>query len=963
MYKKILIAIGLVVVISLFGATGAVQAFGQGVVLQNDYGWLDKRDSGLETDTYDYLPYFDDEVELTDGGNAVGNFGEYGEYQIHLRVINQDEKDLGYARVRVEATGTNVMKIEGVWVVRVSAVDPTLPGNQQTYPVLAEVINPAGGVVDIAVPIPAGMGFLVTIAQRGDASINDSPFRTWVAVSDYAGGGLIIDSEDDCGDVYDRIAQASTMDAGYWSEPFEDYDDDPSEANQHFLNIPVGTYNIGVQDTSPDPVHEEPFVAYYDQVDVPEAAYLDVDPCEDATKVVKASVDCAAGIEGANVFMNIAEGAGFLFYDLTPGVLAAGTYDGELSFSVTPWMYWDMAIVQDDDPMNYFLVAQSFNATDREITFDLCADGVDWVQPGMDRDWNSAKLELVPPSNLDTQYFDIKPNPKYPYIPEDPFGLGGGEYKSENVVLKIDPGCCGPDGAFDAKVLLDNKDRWTPCCEEDCWPCGEFCYHGDVVFTGLNGGGGNGANYGCGCYDDIVVNGPATEQDYIDFLDCQGLTPEDFDKPTRWWYLFVPEINPWAFGEPTLFAAATGLPVDLFDPITPALPDYATIFGDGEFYMEPAGVSAMEYDVAMLDGEVMHERGDWFDAAGNQIIAVLEPAAVDPFLVFGDDPDDFNVANGGLIKVFESVADVFPEYWLGSQMGMTWTLLANDWETTPFGPVTDIGRYMYEWWLQHGYLGDIEGHESEYVDVCCFDYSDCDPCEWCEEGCKEICEIPHFWDGGSEIYAISASDVRMNGHWAWSWVMAMYELDLTTGVSEFLYAPDENVTRAEVSTFIGRIMEQEGLMPLGTAAGFPDVAGNWAEDYIMLLADYNIVKGDGGMFYPERELMRDEMAKIIEEAFSAIKTYAGTDYYWDENTTVDPTGEVFADVPASFWAVSYIEELYADGLTDGCGSVGGDLFYCPNDMVTRAQMAKFIVTALQEIEVTQGFWPVLAPEK
>jgi len=48
---------------------------------------------------------------------------------------------------------------------------------------------------------------------------------------------------------------------------------------------------------------------------------------------------------------------------------------------------------------------------------------------------------------------------------------------------------------------------------------------------------------------------------------------------------------------------------------------------------------------------------------------------------------------------------------------------------------------------------------------------------------------------------------------------------------------------------------------------------------------------------------------------------------------------VFGDVPLSYWAVDWIEELYADGITGGCG--GGN--YCPDNSVTRAEGAVFLV--------------------
>jgi S-layer homology domain len=55
------------------------------------------------------------------------------------------------------------------------------------------------------------------------------------------------------------------------------------------------------------------------------------------------------------------------------------------------------------------------------------------------------------------------------------------------------------------------------------------------------------------------------------------------------------------------------------------------------------------------------------------------------------------------------------------------------------------------------------------------------------------------------------------------------------------------------------------------------------------------------------------------------------------------TGTVFGDVPSGSFAAAWIEKLASLGITAGCG----DGNFCPNDPVTRAQMAAFIVKALQ----------------
>jgi hypothetical protein len=50
---------------------------------------------------------------------------------------------------------------------------------------------------------------------------------------------------------------------------------------------------------------------------------------------------------------------------------------------------------------------------------------------------------------------------------------------------------------------------------------------------------------------------------------------------------------------------------------------------------------------------------------------------------------------------------------------------------------------------------------------------------------------------------------------------------------------------------------------------------------------------------------------------------------------------VFTDVPVGYWADKWIEQLAVEGVTSGCGNGN----YCPDNSVTRAQMAVFLVKA------------------
>jgi hypothetical protein len=53
------------------------------------------------------------------------------------------------------------------------------------------------------------------------------------------------------------------------------------------------------------------------------------------------------------------------------------------------------------------------------------------------------------------------------------------------------------------------------------------------------------------------------------------------------------------------------------------------------------------------------------------------------------------------------------------------------------------------------------------------------------------------------------------------------------------------------------------------------------------------------------------------------------------------TGTGFLDVPVTYWAAAWIKQLAAEGITSGCGSGN----YCPETLVTRAQMAIFLLRA------------------
>jgi len=118
----------------------------------------------------------------------------------------------------------------------------------------------------------------------------------------------------------------------------------------------------------------------------------------------------------------------------------------------------------------------------------------------------------------------------------------------------------------------------------------------------------------------------------------------------------------------------------------------------------------------------------------------------------------------------------------------------------------------------------------------------------------------------------------------------------------------------------------------GNSSTFLDVSpANPFYSFIETIASNGITTGCGnGLYCPDQGVTRAQMAVFL------LKSKHGSAY-----SPPPATGGVFSDVPANAFAADWIEELAAEGITSGCG--GGR--YCPNAIVTRAQMAVFLLRA------------------
>jgi serine protease len=192
-------------------------------------------------------------------------------------------------------------------------------------------------------------------------------------------------------------------------------------------------------------------------------------------------------------------------------------------------------------------------------------------------------------------------------------------------------------------------------------------------------------------------------------------------------------------------------------------------------------------------------------------------------------------------------------------------------------------------------------------------------------------------DAGAAVAAVplqSFADVPID-YWAWDFIELLYTAGITggCGVTPFNYCPEATVTRAQMAVFLLRGIHGASYAPPGVGAGtgFGDVpAAYWAAAFIKQLAAEGITSGCGGGNYcPEQPVTRAQMAVFL------LRSKHGPSY----SPPGVGAGTGFGDVPPDYWAAAWIKQLVMEGITSGCG--GGN--YCPEQPVTRAQMAVFLV--------------------
>jgi subtilisin family serine protease len=180
-------------------------------------------------------------------------------------------------------------------------------------------------------------------------------------------------------------------------------------------------------------------------------------------------------------------------------------------------------------------------------------------------------------------------------------------------------------------------------------------------------------------------------------------------------------------------------------------------------------------------------------------------------------------------------------------------------------------------------------------------------------------------------------------HWAINYISAVKDAGITKGCNppqNDRFCPEDVVTRAQMAAFIIRAIEGE---PTSYNANpyFADVPPtHWAFKYVQRVRERGIAQGYAGtnLYGPEDNVTREQLAKMLIMALVSRGkiTEPPSDYC--------ASGSPFTDVDPNSWSCRYIKRLKELGITQGCNPPQNDR-YCPQNPVTRAEMAAFIYRA------------------
>ena len=147
-----------------------------------------------------------------------------------------------------------------------------------------------------------------------------------------------------------------------------------------------------------------------------------------------------------------------------------------------------------------------------------------------------------------------------------------------------------------------------------------------------------------------------------------------------------------------------------------------------------------------------------------------------------------------------------------------------------------------------------------------------------------------------------------------------------------LYCPDSAVTRGQMAAFMERALTGHFFsLPAATGMVFNDVP--MTDPFASSIEQFAADGITGGCSVSPPLYCTGANIRRVEMVIFLLRAKFGSSF-----NPSPATGTMFADVGASDFGANFVEEAAAQGITGGCDAMN----FCPNDPVTRGQMAAFI---------------------
>ena len=216
-------------------------------------------------------------------------------------------------------------------------------------------------------------------------------------------------------------------------------------------------------------------------------------------------------------------------------------------------------------------------------------------------------------------------------------------------------------------------------------------------------------------------------------------------------------------------------------------------------------------------------------------------------------------------------------------------------------------------------------------------------------------DSPDFWGLGTNFHFVSAVEFRsispettswrryQDGFWNLNGSGSVCEAEmrlptgsLVTGMT-VIYVDDDADSGRNIRislqrqwvTALGAVGETQ-VGPTFESSGAPGLMATWVD-----------IDPDQTIMYIDGSTAQSYILRIQTYSTQDLRL-RGVIIGWNRQVSPAPVTATFNDVPTDHWAFQFIEALAASGITGGCG--GGN--YCPDNPITRGEMAVFLSAAL-----------------